>query len=98
MKLYVCHGTWTAGGSVHKHPCGEAYKALVTAGHAPRVIRSYGLGLLPGLVNERTPRREVKELTGNYWVPVLVTDDDEVVQGSGRIIAWAQAHPVTGAA
>ncbi|MGZ3588902.1 MAG: glutathione S-transferase N-terminal domain-containing protein [Candidatus Limnocylindrales bacterium] len=92
MKLYVCYGTWTAGGSIHKHPCGEAHRALVGAGYDPRVIRSYGLGPLPGIVNDFTPRREVKALTGNYWVPVLVTDDGEVVQGSDRIIAWARTH------
>ena len=92
MKLYVCYGTWTAGGSLHRHPCGEAHKALVAAGHAPRVIRSYGLGPLPALINDLTPRREVKRLTGNYWVPLLVTDDGEAIQGSRGIIAWAQAH------
>jgi hypothetical protein len=32
---------------------------------------------------------------GNYWVPVLVTDDDTVVQGSKKIISWAQAHPAS---
>ncbi len=98
MKLYVCYGTWTAGRPLHKHPCGEAHEALVQAGHAPRVIRAYGLGPLPGLINDRTPRREVKELTGNYWVPALVTDDGEVVQGSREIIAWAAAHPAPVAA
>jgi Glutathione S-transferase, N-terminal domain len=95
MKLYVCYGTWTAGGSLHKHPCGEAHKALVDAGHAPKVIRAYGLGLLPGLINELTPRREVKELTGNYWVPLLVTDDGQAIQGSREIIAWARGHPAS---
>jgi len=95
MKLYVCYGTWTAGGAVHKHPCGEAHKALVQAGHTPRVIRAYGLGPLPGMINDLTPRREVKELTGNYWVPAVVTDEGEVVQGSRRIIAWAQSHPAS---
>jgi len=84
VKLYVCYGTRTAGGSVHRHPCGEAHDALVAAGHAPAVIRSYGVGPLPGLINDRTPRREVKKLIGNYWVPVLATDDREVVQGYGR--------------
>jgi hypothetical protein len=98
MKLYVCYGTWTAGGAVHKHPCGEAHRALVQAGHAPQVIRSYGLGPLPGLINDLTPRREVKELTGNYWVPALVADGGEVVQGSREIIAWAQRHPAPAAA
>ena len=97
MKLYVCYGTWTAGKPVHAHPCGEADKALVQAGHEPEVVRSYGLGPLPDLINDRTPRREVKEMTGNYWVPVLVTDDDTVIQGSKTIIAWAQANPASAA-
>jgi hypothetical protein len=99
MKLYVCYGTWTAGKPVHAHPCGEAHKALREAGHEPEVIHSYGLGLMPDAVNRLTRgRREVKELTGNYWVPVLVTDDGEVIQGSKKIIAWAEAHPAVAAA
>lgn len=98
VKLYVCYGTWTTGAAVHRHPCGEAHKALVGAGHAPRVIRAYGLGPLPGLINDLTPRREVKALAGNYWVPLLVTDEGEAVQGSGKIIAWAKANPVAAAA
>ena len=96
MKLYVCYGTWTAGKPVHAHPCGEAHKALTQAGHRPEVVRSYGLGALPGLVNDLTPRREVKQLTGNYWVPVLVGDDGEVIQGSQRIVDWARANPAGG--
>jgi hypothetical protein len=98
MKLYVCYGTWTATKPVRVHPCGEAYKALREAGHRPEVVRSYGLGPLPGLINDRTPRREVKRLTGNYWVPLLVADDGEVIQGSERIIDWARATPAAGAA
>ncbi len=95
MKIYVCYGTWTAGKPLHAHPCGEAHDALVQAGHEPEVIRSYGLGPLPGLVNDLTRgRREVKQLTGNHWVPVLVTDDETVIQGSERIIRWARETPV----
>ena len=94
MKLYVCYGTWTAGKPVHAHPCGEAHAALRAAGHRPEVVLSYGLGPLPGLINDRfAGRRRAKELTGSYWVPVLVTDEDEVVQGSRRIVEWAGAHP-----
>ena len=96
MKLYVCYGTWTAGKPVHAHPCGEANKALTEAGYRPQVVRSYGLGALPSLINDLTPRREVKQLTGNYWVPVLVRDDGEVIQGSQRIIDWARANPAAG--
>jgi hypothetical protein len=93
MKIYVCYGTWTVGKPLHAHPCGEAYQALKRAGHRPKVVRSYGLGALPGLINDFTPRREVKRMTGNYWVPVLVPDDGSVIQGSQQIIEWARAHP-----
>ena len=92
MKLYVCYGTFGSprpGG----HPCGNAYHALRDAGHDPEVIKSYGLGILPGIFNLTRGRREVKELTGSYTVPVLVTDDGEVVSESKRIVEWAQAHP-----
>src|SRR4051794_22739383 len=98
MKLYVCYGTWTAGKPVHAHPCGEANHALKEAGYQPEVIRSYGLGPLPGVINDRLPgRRKVKELTGSYWVPALVTDGGEVIQGSPEIIEWARAHPAASA-
>ncbi len=97
MKLYVCYGTWTAGKPLHTHACGEAHAALRQAGYEPEVVRALGLGPLPGLINDLTPRREVKALTGNYWVPVLVCDDDTVIQGSKKIIAWAQANPASAA-
>ncbi len=94
MKLYVCYGTWTAGKPLHAHPCGEAHKTLIEAGHHPEVIHSYGLGPMPGVVNNLTRgRREVKALTGNFWVPVLVLDDGTVIQDSKQIIAWAREHP-----
>ena len=94
MKLYVCYGTWTAGAPVHRHPCGEAHKALAQAGYRPDVVRSYGLGPLPSAINGLTSgRREVKQMTGNYWVPVLVLDEGTVVQGSRKIADWAAANP-----
>ena len=55
MKLYVCYGTWTAGKPVHAHPCGEAHKALSRGRLQPEVVRSYGLGILPGMINDLTP-------------------------------------------
>jgi hypothetical protein len=93
MKLYVCYGTWKAAPRPGGHPCGVAYHALEDAGHEPDVERTYGLGWI-GPVNDLSPgRREVKRLTGNYWVPVLVLDDGEVIQGSEKIVAWAKSHP-----
>lgn len=89
MKLYVCWGTFQTprpGG----HPCGNAYDALRDAGHDPEVIKAYGLAPLPDLTSGR---REVKRLTGKSWVPVLVTDDGEIINESKAIVAWAEANP-----
>jgi len=94
MKIYVCYGTWTTGTPLLRHPCGEAHKALVQAGYSPEVVRSYGFGPLPAAINGLTRgRREVKELTGSYWVPALVTDDGTVIRGSEMVISWARANP-----
>ena len=96
MKLYVCYGTFKTprpGG----HPCANAYEALRDAGHGPELVKSYGLGLLPGIFNRTRGRQEVKELTGSFTVPVLVTDDGEVVKDSKKIVEWADAHPAVGA-
>jgi hypothetical protein len=91
MKLYVCYGTFSSprpGG----HPCANAFHALVDAGYDPRVIRTYGLGVLPGIFNFSAGRREVKQLTGDHWVPVLLTDDGTVVEGSEKIVEWARTQ------
>jgi len=96
MKLYVCYGTFTFAPRPGGHPCGAAYHALADAGYEPDVVRSYGLGSL-GALNITPGRREVKRLTGNYWVPAMVTDDGTVVQGSREIVAWAKANPAPAA-
>ena len=93
MKLYVCWGTWTAAPRPGGHPCGQAHKALREAGSDPEVVKAYGLGILPDALNNSQGRREVRELTGQPMVPVLVTDDGEVISDSKNIIAWAKAHP-----
>lgn len=93
MKLYVCYGTFPTprpGG----HPCKTAYDALREAGYEPEVVRTYGWGPLPDITSGR---REVKRLTGQSWVPVLVTDDGRTIQDSKAIVAWAKAHPAHGA-
>jgi glutathione S-transferase len=92
MKLYICWGTFQTprpGG----HPCANAYTALKEAGHEFEVIKSYGFAPLPDFMNSTRGRREVKELTGQSWVPVLVTDDGETIQDSKRIVEWAKEHP-----
>ena len=90
MKLYVCWGTFPTprpGG----HPCKNAEDALLEAGWKPQVKKVYGLGVLPSFLNPT--RREVRELTGDDWVPVLLTDSGEVVKDSKRIVEWAKANP-----
>jgi len=93
MKLYVCYGTfqvpWRPGG----HPCRNAHKALRDAGYEPEVVRSYGLAVLPKILNATPGRREVERLTGNRWVPTLVLDDGTAIDGSHEIVAWSQANP-----
>jgi len=89
LKLYVCWGTFQVPG-MRSHPCKNAYDALKRAGYEPEVKKAYSAAQLPDI----TPgRREVKRLTGESWVPVLVTDDDEVVSDSKDIIAWAKENP-----
>jgi glutathione S-transferase len=92
VKLYICYGTFQTprpGG----HPCANAHAALREAGWDPQLVKSYGFGLLPDFLNPSRGRREVRKLTGQSWVPVLVTDDGEVIQDSKRIVEWAQSHP-----
>ena len=90
MKLYVCWGTFRSprpGG----HPCRNAHEALLEAGCDPEVERVYGLGVLGDTLNPT--RAKIRKLTGQNLVPVLVTDEDEVIQESHKIIAWAKANP-----
>jgi hypothetical protein len=62
------------------------------------VVRAYGGALLGRLGNFTSGRREVKRLTGNYWVPVLVKDDGSWIQGSREIADWARANPAAASA
>jgi hypothetical protein len=97
MKLYVCWGTfpvpWPRRGASWRpgaHPCKVAADALADAGYHPEVVRVYSFGQLPDI----TPgRREVRRLSGQSRVPVLVTDDGAVITGSSQIAAWAREHP-----
>ena len=93
MKLYVCWGTFQTirpGG----HPCHNAYQALRMAGHDPEVVKVRGLGIGPRFMHLMTQgRREVEELSGQRAVPVLVTDQGEVISDSHRIVDWAEANP-----
>jgi glutathione S-transferase len=92
MKLYVCYGLFKSprpGG----HPCRNAHEALREAGYQPQVVKSYGLGILPKVLNMTKGRQEVERLTGNRMVPTLVLDDGKVIDGSREIASWAAANP-----
>jgi hypothetical protein len=94
MKLFVCWGTFRAprpGG----HPCRNAHEALKEAGWDPDVEKAYGLGILGDALNPT--RREVRRVSGQNMVPVLVTDEDEVISGSDKIATWARNNPAAGA-
>jgi glutathione S-transferase len=94
MKLYVCWGLFKSprpGG----HPCRNAHEALKEAGWEPEVEKVYGWGVLPEFMNPT--RKKVKEMTGSIWVPVLVTDDGEVIRDSRKIVEWAAANPASAA-
>ena len=93
MQLYVCWDTSASHPVLGTHPCGVAYHALRDAGHDPDVTKAYGWAALPSFLNFTSGRREVRELTGNDEVPVLVLDDGEVVAGTEQIVFWAEANP-----
>ena len=89
----MCWGTFPTpkpGG----HPCRNAERALTEAGWRPEVKKTYGLGPLPNALNPG--RGKVRELTDQQWVPVLVTDDGEVIRESERIVQWARDNPTAG--
>jgi hypothetical protein len=96
MKLYVCYGTFPGPklpGRPNGHVCRYAHEELVKAGHKPEVIKAYGFGPLPDWINRSEGRREAQRLTGTNWVPLMVTDSGEFVQGSQEIADWAAANP-----
>jgi hypothetical protein len=97
VQLYVCWGTWKGATPrpfrrADSHPCGVAHQALLEAGYEPDVTRCFGWEALPGIFNQTPGRRKVRKLTGQTMVPVLVTDDAQVVAGSAEIAAWARQH------
>ena len=88
MKLYTCPSR-TIGGTVPviAHPCGRAAHALNQAGLDYEVEVVGGFGLVP--FTRRGKRDEIRRLTGQEDVPVLLLDDGRTVVGTKAIVAWA---------
>lgn len=89
MILYVCPaGTMGARGPLLKHPCGKAANALDDAGVQYELKKVEGFKNVP--LASRGKRDEIKKLSGQERVPILVLDDASVIVGSGAIVAWAK--------
>ncbi len=88
MKLYTCPAR-TIGGTIPviTHPCGRAAHALNEAGLTYEVETVGGFKALP--ITRRGKRDEIRRLTGQEDVPVLVLEDGGVVVGTKAIVAWA---------
>lgn len=92
MILYTC-GTKTMG-PAFAHPCAKAGNALKDAGYEYELKTVGGYRLMPWTWRSREKdRAEVKKLSGQTAVPILVLDDGEVISGSGEIAKWAKEHP-----
>ena len=92
MILYTC-GTKTMGPGF-AHPCAKAGNALDDAGYEYELKTVGGYRLMPWTWGSREKdRAEVKKLSGQTAVPILVLDDGEVISGSGTIADWAKEHP-----
>ena len=92
MILYTC-AQQDKYGSIG-HPCGRAADALDDAGYEYEIRELPGYRLVPWTWGQRRHSRdEVKELTGQVNLPVLLLDEGKAVYPSGEIVKWAKAHP-----
>jgi glutathione S-transferase len=85
--LYTCHlekkgAAW--------HPCGIAARALDEIGFDYEVKHVRGYASMPWTwPTRKRDRIEIRDLSGQNAVPILVLGDGEVIAGSGRIKRWA---------
>ena len=93
MKLFTCPGGKHGANDLLllKHPCGRAAKALDQAGYTYELEKVGGFKGLPW--TRRGKRDEIRALTGQEDVPVLLLDSGEAIAGTNAIVDWAKAHP-----
>ncbi len=95
MVLYTCEMGKAFGQPPGPlaHPCARAAKALDKAGHDYEHRTVKGGSLKPWTWPSRAAdRAEVKRISGQQSVPVLILDDGEVIIGSGTIATWARSR------
>ncbi len=93
MILYTCGQKKRGPGFAH--PCAKAAKALDAAGYQYELRTTGSYRLMPWTWGHREEdRAEVRKLSGQNLVPILVLDDGEVVSGSSTIAKWAREHPM----
>jgi glutaredoxin len=86
MDLYLCFAKG-AGGALH--PCAVAKNALDDAGLPYELKTVGGLKNIP-FTTSGGKRDEIKRLSGQERVPILVLDDGSVITGSKQIKTWAK--------
>lgn len=92
VTLYTCPWQKRSSGW---HPCGVAAKALDEAGYSYEIKEVRGQLSMPWTwLSRRRDRAEVRSLSGQNGVPVLVLADGSVIAGSSRIARWAKEHPM----
>jgi hypothetical protein len=88
VVLYVC-----ASSSSFRHPCHDATEALKGAGHTFETRRVKGGIAKPWTWPTRArDRAEVKQLSGQRGVPILVLDSGAVITGESKISEWARTN------
>jgi len=87
LTLYVCH---IDEGGPPPHACKRAQRALRGAGHDFEKI-VFARGRLFGLFTKGR-RPELKAISGQEQLPVLMLLDGSTINGSASIIAWAAAN------
>lgn len=92
MILYTC--AQEKNHASLRHACARAAKALDDAGYEYEIRVLPGYRLVPWTWGQRRKgREEVRELTGQVNLPVLLLDEGKAITGSGTIAEWAKAHP-----
>ncbi len=87
LTLYVCSVDQRG---VKVHPCRQAHIALTEAGH-PHDKVVFDKGHPFGLFTTGK-RPELKKMSGQEKLPVLVLPDGHAICGGKNIVAWAQEN------